>query len=107
LAHSQAGRVASDLGPLLVRNRPLVRFSEERFSVSFRDGSVIDADWEWQGHVALWSCSFEEAGQHVAVKVNESEGGGVALPHVVDNVAVEATVRARLINLASFQALRS
>ena len=42
-----------------------------------RDDSVVHADWEWHGHVALWSCPFEEAGQYVAVKVNESEGGGL------------------------------
>ena len=68
--------------------------------LSPRDGSVIRADWEWHGHVGLWPCPFEEASQHVAVKVNESEGGGVALADVVDNIEVEPTVRARLINLA-------
>jgi hypothetical protein len=43
---------------------------------------------------------FEEAGQQVAVKVDESEGGGVALADVVDNIEVEVTVRARFINSA-------
>jgi hypothetical protein len=69
-------------------------------SLSSRGGSVIRADWEWHGHVGLWPCPFEEAGQHAAVKVNESESGRVALADVVDNVDVEATVRARLINVA-------
>ena len=46
-------------------------------SIFSRDDGVIHADWEWHGHVALWSCPFEEAGQYVAVKVNESEGGGL------------------------------
>jgi hypothetical protein len=69
-------------------------------SLSTSDGSVVRADWEWHGHVGLWPGPFGEAGQHVAVKVNESEGGGVALPDVVDNIEVEATVRTGLINLA-------
>jgi hypothetical protein len=34
------------------------------------------------------------------VKVDESEGGGVALADVVDNIEVEVTVRARFINSA-------
>jgi hypothetical protein len=42
--------------------------------------------------------------QYVAVKANESEGGGVALADVVDNVDVEATIRGCLINLAGLQA---
>jgi hypothetical protein len=52
------------------------------------------------GHVGLWPRPLDEAGQDVAVKVNESEGsGGVALADVVDKIEGEVTVRAHLTSL--------
>jgi hypothetical protein len=71
----------SNLGNYVIADTSLKNGS----SVCFRDGSVIDADWEWLARSSVVA-PVRGGGPARPVKVNESQGGGVALQDVVDNV---------------------